>query len=105
MGLKTPAFTDYETEIEPAAQALRAGHLHDFLALLPAYGGSLVLRSPFVFLPDLWGGGYLALFRSLALPCLAAERGLACTSGPRPRGWAAGAWRRGPRSACARSTR
>jgi hypothetical protein len=76
MGLKTPAFTDYETEIEPAAQALRAGHINDFLALLPAYGGSLVLRSPFVFLPDLWGGGYLALFRSLALPCLAAGAGL-----------------------------
>jgi hypothetical protein len=76
MGLKTPAFTDYETEIEPAAQALRAGHLNDFLALLPAYGGSLVLRSPFAFLPNLWGGGYLALFRSLALPCLAAGAGL-----------------------------
>src|SRR5215210_3446565 len=72
MGLKTPAFSDYEAEVEPAAQALRDGHLQAFLDALPAYGGSLVLRSPFVFLPDLWGGGYLALFRSLALPCLAA---------------------------------
>src|SRR3954471_10955727 len=76
MGLKTPAFTDYEVEVEPAVTALRDGHLHAFLAALPAYGGSVVLRSPFAFLPDLWGGGYLALFRSLAFPCLAAGAGL-----------------------------
>jgi hypothetical protein len=72
MGLKTPAFTDYETEVEPAATALRDGHLQAFLDALPAYGGSVILRSPFALLPNLWGGGPLALFRSLALPCLLA---------------------------------
>jgi hypothetical protein len=76
MALKTPAFTDYEVELEPSATALRHGHIHDFLAALPAYGGSLVLRSPFAFLPNLWGGGSLALFRSLAAPCLAAGAAL-----------------------------
>jgi hypothetical protein len=43
-----------------------------FLEQAPGYGGSLVLRAPFAFLPDLWGGGDLALFRSMAVPCLLA---------------------------------
>jgi hypothetical protein len=72
MGLKTPAFTDYENEVEPAITALRHGHVHAFLDGLPAYGGSVILRSPFALLPNLWGGGALALFRSMALPCLLA---------------------------------
>ena len=76
MGLKTPAFTDYETEVEPAATALRDGHLQAFLDALPAYGGSVIMRSPFALLPNLWGGGSLALFRSLALPCLLAGAAL-----------------------------
>jgi hypothetical protein len=77
MGLLTPAFTDYEIEAEPSIQALRAGDVLGFLEQAPSYGGSLVLRSPFVFLPDLWGGGDLALFRSMAAPCLAAAALLA----------------------------
>jgi hypothetical protein len=73
VGLKTMAFTDYELEAEPAFQALRHGaHVGRFMDLLPAYGGSLVLRGPFAMLPGLWGGGDLTLFRSVTAPCLAA---------------------------------
>ena len=72
LGLKTMAFSDYETEAEPALMLLRAGDLGGFVANLPAYGGSLVMRSPFAFLPGLWDGGDLALFRAMAAPCLAA---------------------------------
>lgn len=72
VGLQAVAFTDYEVEAEPALQALRDGSVAEFLALLPAYGGSLVLRAPFALAPDLWGGEDLALFRSVALPCLVA---------------------------------
>jgi hypothetical protein len=66
------AFSDYETEVEPALWMLLDGDLERSVALLPAYGGSVVLRAPFAFLPDLWGGGDLALYRSMAVPCLAA---------------------------------
>ena len=76
VGLRTMAFTDYESEVEPALLALRAGHVEDFLLALPSYGGSVILRLPFVALPDLWGGGDLALFRSMAVPCLAAGAAL-----------------------------
>jgi hypothetical protein len=72
LGMLTPAFTDYELEAEPAVQALRAGDWVAFLEQAPAYGGSLVLRAPFAFLPELWGGGDHALFRSMAVPCLLA---------------------------------
>jgi hypothetical protein len=72
LGLKTMAFSDYEHEAEPALFALRDGDVGLFLDLLPSYGGSLVLRSPFALLPELWGGGDWALYRSMAMPCLAA---------------------------------
>lgn len=71
-GLETMAFTDYELEAEPALDALRHGEVAHFLSQAPAYGGSLVLRAPFALLPNLWDGGALALFRLMALPCLAA---------------------------------
>jgi Glycosyltransferase family 87 len=77
MGLLTPAFSDYELEAEPSLQALRAGDLATFVELAPAYGGSLVLRAPFALLPNAWGGGDLALFRSMAAPCLVAAAILA----------------------------
>jgi Glycosyltransferase family 87 len=77
MGLLTPAFTDYELEAEASIQALREGDLAGFLDRAPAYGGSVVLRAPFAFLPNLWGGGDLALFRSMAFPCLLAGAALA----------------------------
>ena len=72
MGLLTPAFTDYEVEVEPALNALRAGDISGFLGLAPAYGGSLLIRAPFALLPDLWGGDDLAVFRSMAVPGLLA---------------------------------
>ena len=75
-GMLTPAFSDYEREAEPSLLALRAGHLMAFVDHLPAYGGSLILRSPFALLPGLWHGGDLALFRSVAVPCLIAAGGL-----------------------------
>lgn len=68
----TMAFTDYEVEAEPALQLLRDGDVAGFLRFLPAYGGSLIMRAPFALVPDLWGGGDHALFRSMAAPCLAA---------------------------------
>jgi Glycosyltransferase family 87 len=77
IGLPTPEFTDYEQEVQPALDALRAGDVAGFLQLAPAYGGSLVLRSPFALLPELWGGGGLAVFRSMAAPCLLAAAVLA----------------------------
>jgi hypothetical protein len=76
LAMLTVAFTDYEVEAEPAVHALRAGDLAGFAAHLPAYGGSLVLRAPFALLPGLWGGGDLAAFRSLAVPCLVAAAAL-----------------------------
>ena len=72
LGLKTMAFSDYEYETEPALFALRDGDLAGFVSSLPAYGGSLVIRSPFALLPELWGGGALAVYRSMAVPALAA---------------------------------
>jgi hypothetical protein len=72
LGLVSPAFNDYELEAEPSFQALRDGDVDGFLTLAPVYGGSLILRAPFALLPNLWGGGDLALFRSVAVPCLLA---------------------------------
>jgi glycosyl transferase family 87 len=77
MGLLTPAFTDFELEAEPSLQSLRSGDWIAFLQQAPAYGGSLMLRAPFALLPGLWGGGDLALFRSMAAPCLLAGAALA----------------------------
>jgi hypothetical protein len=71
--LLTVALSDYEAEAEPAVDALRAFDLGGFFELAPAYGGSLLLRAPFAILPDLWGGDDLAVFRSLAAPCLVAS--------------------------------
>lgn len=70
--LASPYFTDYEDEAAPAFDALRAGSAGDFLSALPAYGGSLILRAPFVLAGDALGGGATAAFRLAALPCLLA---------------------------------
>ena len=77
LGLQTMAFTDYESEAEPALLALRHGHGWAFLHHLPAYGGWLILRPPFALLPAAWHGGDLALFRTMAAPCLLAAVALA----------------------------
>jgi hypothetical protein len=72
LGLYGFAWNDYEVEAKPAFDALTNGHVLEFLRLAPAYGGSLVERAPFALLPGLWGGGELALYRMVALPCLLA---------------------------------
>jgi hypothetical protein len=72
LGLKGFAWSDYEAEVRPAFDALTHGHLSEFLRLAPAYGGSLVERAPFALVPGLLGGGALAVYRAVALPCLLA---------------------------------
>ena len=72
LGLYGYAWNDYDTEARPALEALTAGHLQTFARLAPAYGGSLVERAPFALLPGLWGGGSLAVYRMVAVPCLLA---------------------------------
>ena len=76
LGLYGFAWSDYEIEALPAFSALAHGHLLEFLRLAPAYGGSLVERAPFALLPGLWGGGDLAVYRMVALPCLLASAAL-----------------------------
>jgi hypothetical protein len=72
LGLYGFAWNDYEVEARPAFGALVHGHVLEFLRLAPAYGGSLIERAPFALLPGLWGGGQLAVYRMVALPCLLA---------------------------------
>lgn len=76
LGLGGFLFSDYESESQPALAALVHGHLAQFLRLAPAYGGSLVERAPFALLPHLWGGGELAVYRAVAVPCLLAGAAL-----------------------------
>ena len=66
------AWNDYDNEARPAFDALVHGHAIEFLRLAPAYGGSLIERAPFALIPRLWGGGELAVYRMVALPCLLA---------------------------------
>jgi hypothetical protein len=72
LGLYGFGWNDYETEARPAFEALAHGHVLSFLRLAPAYGGSLVERAPFALVPGLWGGGELAVYRMVAVPCLLA---------------------------------
>ncbi len=67
------AWTDYDSETRPALDALLSGHVVRFLQLAPSYGGSLVIRAPFVLLTKFWHGGELSTFRAAAAPCLAAS--------------------------------
>jgi hypothetical protein len=76
LGLYGWAWTDWDTEARPAVDALLAGHVGRFLHLAPAYGGSLILRAPFVLLTTLWHGGELAIYRAGAAPCLLATGAL-----------------------------
>jgi hypothetical protein len=77
LGLYGFAWNDYDFEAAPAFKALLDGHLQQFLAQSPAYGGSMVLRAPFAAVPGLWGGGELAVYRAGAVPCLLATGSLA----------------------------
>lgn len=76
LGLYGYGWNDYELEAMPAVDALIHGHLHQFFAIAPMYGGSLLERSPFALAPGLWGGGELAVYRMLAVPCLMAALAL-----------------------------
>jgi glycosyl transferase family 87 len=89
-GLLTPSFTDYEIEAEPAFDLLRGGHLHAFLSHAPAYGGSLILRAPFVYAVTLWHAGGDAAFRASAVPAIIASIVLSLVLFGRLRG--PGAW-------------
>jgi hypothetical protein len=71
-GLSAVHFSDYDTEVKPAYDALLGGHLWRSLSVAPAYGGSVVLRAPFAFLPSLWGGGAADVYRAVSIPCLLA---------------------------------
>jgi hypothetical protein len=72
LGLYGFAWNDYDNEARPALDSLSHGHVLDFLRLAPSYGGSLIERAPFALIPRLWGGGELAVYRLVALPCLLA---------------------------------
>ncbi|MGZ4165987.1 MAG: hypothetical protein ACXVSE_03985 [Solirubrobacteraceae bacterium] len=76
LGLYGWAWTDWDAEARPAVDALVAGHVAQFLHLAPAYGGSLILRAPFVMVTKLWHGGQLAIYRASAAPCLLATGAL-----------------------------
>jgi Glycosyltransferase family 87 len=73
LGLVGFVWSDYDEEARPAFDALVHEHVVEFLRLAPAYGGSLVERAPFALIPSLWGGGELAVYRTVALPCLLAS--------------------------------
>src|SRR6202171_103135 len=77
LGLYGFAWNDYDNEARPAFDALMHGHVLNFLRLAPADGGSLIERAPFAVVPGLWGGGQLAVYRAVALPCLLAAAVLA----------------------------
>jgi hypothetical protein len=72
LGLLGFVWTDYEREAAPALAALVRGDVGDFLSLSPAYGGSLIIRAPFALAASSLGGGDLAVFRAVAVPCLLA---------------------------------
>jgi hypothetical protein len=72
IGLTGFAWSDYDAEASGAMRLLAAGDITAFLQEIPAYGGSLVLRAPFAWVTGLLGGGELAVYRALAIPCLLA---------------------------------
>ena len=65
-------FGDYLWESRPALDALSSGHIAAFLRLSPAYGGSLVLRAPFVLAARALGAGDQGLYRASVIPVLLA---------------------------------
>ncbi len=66
------AWNDYDDEVSVAFRALIAGDVAGFLGQLPAYGGSLVLRAPFAGVTAALGGGELAVYRAVSIPCMVA---------------------------------
>ncbi len=72
LGLREYLFSDYDVEARPAFDALTGGDLAEFLALLPAYAGGMLLRAPFALAADAAGGGQLAVYRAVAIPGIVA---------------------------------
>jgi hypothetical protein len=72
LGLADFAWSDYDSEVSGAMRTLAAGDVGGFLREVPAYGGSLVLRAPLAGATTALGGGELAVYRVLAIPCLLA---------------------------------
>jgi hypothetical protein len=79
LALQGFAWNDYDNEVSGAFRALSAGDIHGFLALAPAYGGSLVLRAPFAGATAALGGGELAVYRAVSIPCVLAVAVLGVT--------------------------
>jgi hypothetical protein len=72
LGVHGWSWPDWQSEARPAVDALLAGHVSRFLEIAPVYGGSLILRAPFVQLTTLWGGGELSIYLASVAPCLLA---------------------------------
>ncbi|MGH2942971.1 MAG: hypothetical protein ACRDLN_09415, partial [Solirubrobacteraceae bacterium] len=72
LGLVGFLWSDYDNEVSGAMRALAAGDVASFLAQAPAYGGSLVLRAPFAAATAALGGGELAIYRAVSIPCVLA---------------------------------
>src|SRR6476469_9402391 len=72
LGLLGFVWTDYEAEAAPSFAALVHGEAWRFLQLAPAYGGSLIMRAPFALAAHGLGGGDIAVFRAVGIPCLLA---------------------------------
>jgi hypothetical protein len=72
IGLVGFAWNDYDNEASAAFAALARGDVAGFLGLAPSYGGSLVLRAPFAGAVAALGGGELAVYRAVSIPCLLA---------------------------------
>ncbi|HET8976971.1 MAG TPA: glycosyltransferase 87 family protein [Solirubrobacteraceae bacterium] len=77
---------DWNSEAWPAVRALLAGHLGRFLALSPAYGGSLGLRAPFMLSAELWHGSEWSVYTAGAVPALLASGALGIWLAARLRG-------------------
>jgi hypothetical protein len=69
--------SDYPREAAPAFDALVSGHIRHFVGLAPVYGGSLLMRAPFVLVARAFGAGEDGMFRASVIPALLACGALA----------------------------
>jgi hypothetical protein len=76
LGLVGYYWSDYDTEAAPAYAVLVRGDVGSFLQHAPAYGGSLIMRAPFALAASAFGGGDVAVFRAVGVPCLLAGAAL-----------------------------
>lgn len=70
------AWSDYDAEAASPLAALLSGQVATFFETAPAYGGSLLMRAPFAFATDVFGGDEQAVYVMMAVPCLLASVGL-----------------------------